>query len=345
MNWLVCLTDTEWRNWCARGLLRLAHARIVRWDNTEPLAAHARLFAMAPQTKLEASDALLIAELTNDWSERARSHVCAREGDLRELGLEVVKSFYPVAEKDRSYYEELASRSGVRLGGAQFEEAWRDWIVEEGVRAADRSGRALIAITAVAAKADKRDDEYSWEELARLVLRPSTEIRKPPGLLEVFLRSRDKLIDLARGDHDSQAHIIAAAVEWVLMHRGEEVLAGSGELYAALEDLHAEVRNLGWDESIGISDSLLRGLGDLRALAPNSFNIELTPLSVSIFLRYFERARGGGFDITYFLRDLAQLERLDGPDAARLVAYMIGVEFGPEKVRQIGLHKGASAES
>lgn len=326
---LLAVNSAEWLNLCARDSIRMHKRRALRVSTTPTDHEMERVFALAPFTKLDSSLDLFLLVLKPDWPLSKARH-WAGGADLLELHLEHVLSHHLVSAEHADYYRNIALKHQVHLGEALFEKAWRNWVISETVHASVKASNALLAsIGAPNIVGRRKTDGYTWEDLARAILRPHEAIRPRPSHAELLLRSIGKIDDAAAGARDTDQHYLACAIEWVHLKTKKRPLRKkelSGPLSAALSSSKST--------PFGTPSALtLEALDLLVATYPKAFTEEIRPNFIAVLIQTISDAKLGNLK----LDSAVQLVRSLEPKApsSSLACLAMATALGVERTYQL----------
>lgn len=148
--WMVVVGYSEWLNWMAWGELRLHASRIGRVDGTGDCSGFGELMNQAPDLRVEDEQALVLAQLRPGFRAFLSDIPGSRTAAVAILSLEAVETFFPVTERAGRLLVADAHRAQARLGAAVFEDAWTGWSAGRRAADADRRGRWLAKVLALA---------------------------------------------------------------------------------------------------------------------------------------------------------------------------------------------------
>lgn len=326
---LVAVNSAEWLNLCARNDIRLHKRRAVLVPAQPSSQEMEKVFALAPFTKLDSALDLFILEINPDWTSSKNRHRVGRS-ELLLLSLEDVVSHHPVAAEHSDYYQNIMSRYQINLGEARFEESWRGWIFNETTDASLRAAKVLQTRLGITPSINRRtNDGYKWEELARVIVRPSEKIKKRPAHIEKLLQSANAIADEAAGGRDSEQYYLACTIEWI-KHRLNKQPLRKQEIKEQLSSALGASKQLPFGPP---SEPTSAGLKLLEATYPNAFTDELTPATVTSLVLVTTDARRKRMKLDAALRIVRSLN----PDSASstVISFAMAVSLGVERTYQL----------
>lgn len=326
---LVAVNSAEWLNLCARHEIRLQKRRAVHVATQPSLREMERVFALAPYTKLDSALDLFVLELKPDWTSSKNRHRVG-SSELLLLSLGDVVSHHPVATEHADYYRNIASRHEVGLKEAIFEESWRAWIFNETVDSSLHAANALQARLGIAPSISRRTiDGYKWEDLARVILRPSEQIKRRPGHVEQLFRSANDIADEAAGGRDTEQYYLACTIEWVT-HRLNKQPMRKREIKEQLSSTLSASKQLPFGQ---LSESTSAAIKLLVASYPKAFTDELTPETITLLVQVTTDAKRQRLKLDNAIR-MARSLRPELPSSA-LISFAMAVSLGVERTHQL----------
>ena len=328
----LCLTSQEWRNYIARGYIRILVNRICAITGQDSLDS--TIFCVAPNVNLEDSSDHIVVSLTQDWRSLANIHPLSANPSIIILPIKAALSFHPVQQKDFDFFEIDANRAMIRIDSPRFVGAWQKWVSSEACRSADASGKLLARLVKLNIT-EPRDSGVPWKNLAQVILSGNGEISFGSSPLEKLLPQLDEILDIARGESRSASHILTAAVAWTERAVGnvltEETVPTVGAVSGVVERWRdIKVRA---PEAIGIVNE--PEFASLINACPAAFDNELTPVMLSSILRLFHRARNRRLKPEELLIEIRSVLLTEGDRAAMALAYVIGCFLPVENIHAL----------
>jgi len=326
---LVAVNSAEWLNLCARREIRLQKRRAVQVSAQPSGHEMERVFALAPYTKLDSALDLFVLEVKQGWTSSKNRHRVG-SSELLLLSLDDVVSHHPVATEHADYYRNIASRHDVGLDEALFEESWRAWVFNETIDASLRAANALQERLGITPSIKRRSiDGYKWEELARVILRPSDQIKKRPGHVEQLFRTANEIADQAAGGRDTEQYYLACTIEWIKCRLNKYPMRKREISERLLSALDAS-KQLPFGQP---SEPTSTGLDLLVATYPKAFTEELTPETITSLVRVTTDAKRKRLKLDTAIRMARSLR----PDLASsmLISFAMAVSLGVERTHQL----------
>lgn len=290
---LLVVTATEWRNLCARGLMRVWPERLVRFTDVPSEAELDMAFASAPTTKLDSASDLLVLVVARDPAIELQHP--AHPG-VTYLGLCEVVEHHVVSQDVLDYYASEGAKAGVTVRGDRFDAAWRRWKLEEGARDTVHGARALVA-TAVGRNSSAIVPASSADLLtARRALgdRSASQGSALDGLLTAAL----EIDDAAASTRTTESYYLVAVLEWAERRAGVscwDLPAIGGVVRASI----ASGKTATWDAPHRLGNTTRAALDLMEAAAPAAFEPGLDPLVVGSIVRLRASVKEGGGDARF----------------------------------------------
>lgn len=288
-----------------------------------------KVFVTAPFTKLGSSVDLFILKLTEGWGKQRRGHR-SNPSEILHLSLADIVSHHPVAREHFEYYSNIGEKCGVQLAEPIFENFWLFWITNETIQASCNAADQLQRAFQIRPSSDaKRTDRYKWEDIARLVLRPSDSIKAKPAHVETLLRNVRPIADAVSATRDLEQFYIACAIEWIDSRLKKDPLKKKAQrevLLAALDN--AKEKPLG--EPSEQTASALQLLVDTY---PKAFTDELNPMSIAHIVQLLTESRTRKLKPVTVLRIFNSIDRTS--ETATLISFVLATSLGIELTNQL----------
>ena len=326
---LLAINSTEWLNLCARGSIRMQKRRPVVVSNPVLERDMERVFAAAPFTKLGSSVDLFVLVIGDDWPKSKRAHR-SFPSEILQLNLSDVKAHHPVAVEHFEYYNNIGSKCGVRLADAIFEKAWVYWITNETIRASsDAADRLQRAFRIHPSLETKRTDKYTWDDIARLVLRPNEGIKSKPGHVETLLSSIRRIADAVSSTRDSEQFYLACAIEWTDIRLNKDPLINK----ATRDSLQAALANAK-ELPLGAPSEQTSAASKLLAETyPKAFTEEISPMTVAQIVKLLTDARTKKLKAETVIRILQSQD--SASTTSSLTSFVLATSLGIELTNQL----------
>jgi hypothetical protein len=330
-TFLIGLRSEEWSNLFAAGEIRILRTRLIKSSDSSLSIDLPRLFSVSANGKLEDSGQMIIAQLKYDPKKLPPRHPRSVKSDLFIIPLQNFTSFYLVQEKDHQHVTDLVVELGIKIEPNCFDDDWNNWVLEEGVRQRISASQIVLSAMALRKLPSKRSDRFSWEEIATCVLRPSAKFNHNDSILITFLRAKTKLIDLTQEYRKSEAHFISSAAEWSRLHTDKGDTNNDAKFSRKLAKELTRCKEISWSNPNLISNETLKFASQIRRKFKTSFNKELTPASISLYLRHSYQIKNEIFKPEEFKSQISSLLKIDGIKAAVLTCFLVATELGLER--------------
>jgi hypothetical protein len=175
----------------------------------------------------------------------------------------------------------------------------------------------------------------SWERLAVLAVAPMKTCAGDQSDIVNVLACREHLFDLARADSDSAAFFVSCAIEWASVHLGVSVLDSAAAFKSLAYEIHDAYREIPFAVNNVHEPRLQAFFRDIRAVAPSAFGAEWTPAVVCLYVRYFHQLQFGKPTPAEVLEAVKAIESIEGIEAARTLAFLIGIALKATRVHSI----------
>ena len=330
-NFIVGLRRGDWTNLFATGEVRILRTRLLKVGADPSAEDLANLFSISAAGMLEDSDKMILAKLRIDLNNSPKRHPRSIKLDLLIIPIANFYDYQVVETKNHQHISELVNDFGITLQAKCLDESWGCWVFEEGVR--QRVAAAQVILTKMPLKSNlfKRSDNFTWNDIAACVLRPAMSFKHDDSRLITFLRAKTKLIDLTQEHRKTEAHFLSSAIEWIKMSEGAESINKEKKFASKIEKELVKSAELSWNDPDLISDITFRFLSQVRRRHKGSFNRELTPLSVSVYLRHSYEVKNGIFKAEVFKSQIIHISKFDGVRAATLTCFLVASELGIEQ--------------
>lgn len=282
----------------------------------------------------ESSD-LLVAEIRDDWLQNRWFYPGIPGESVHWLGLDAVIEFMPVQELDRWVFEADAEKIGVKLSPARFENLWLSWTRRENACAARIDGGTLVEICDLSEFLEIGPDGLSWQNLSELAIDPDCRPVDSASSIWKLLKNREELFELCREDGDVAAFFISCAVEWVNHLSDRNFLEVNPTFGERAYALHQRLSGMPFDSSVLTDPTVKEFFSDLVNLKPEFFSIVCKPLTVAFYVKYFHRLRFGKPSPDEVINVINTVTVLDGKDAGRVIAFLLGIVLGTNRVQAL----------
>lgn len=334
-TYTVGLRDKEWSNLFATGEIRILRARLLKIIEIPSDKDFFRLFSISANGMLEDSEQMIVATLKIGDKFPQLRHPQATTTELLIIPLNCFQTFQVVQLKDRQHISECVKDFGISLESECLDVNWDYWILQEGVRQRIAASRIIQAKIGLNTKMKRRIDQHSWEDIATCVLRPASNFSQDDSLLISFLRSKTKLIDLTQEFRKTEAHFISSSIEWIKSREKDFESKVETKFSSKIAESLVRSTKLMWNNSDLISKDTYKLLSQIRRRHSSSFNRELSPIVISLYLRHSYQIKNGIFRSEEFKDQVKQVISLDGVKAASLICFLVAIELGLERTREL----------
>ena len=330
-NFIVGLRRGDWTNLFATGEVRILKTRLLKVGADQSSEDLAKLFSISAAGMLEDSDKMILAKLKIDSNHAPHRHPLSIKSDLLIIPIVNFYNYQVVETKNHQHISELVSDFGIKLQAECLDENWNSWVFEEGIRQRIVAAQAILAKVPLNSSVLRRTGRFTWNEVVACVLRPAISFNRDDSLLIAFLRAKTRLIDLTQEYRKTEAHFISSAVEWIKISEGAESISKEKKFFNKIVKGLVKSKELSWNDPGLISDITLKLLAQIRRRHKTRFDKELTPLSISVYLRHSYEIKNGIFKAEVFKNQVTQILRLDGARAATLTCFLVASELGIEQ--------------
>lgn len=283
-------------------------------------------FFLAPQTNVESSVDLFVIELADAWDSGATSHPTGAN-EVKILDRTMIAGHHTVSNENHRYYAEVAGRYGITLGDCEFESEWIDWAAREHLIAVEACTQRLLAsIDRKSAWKPKRADKYKWQDIGRVLLRPSTIIKPRPSHLDLLVKSCTEISDRIASTRDQQTFHLAACIVWIEIRTNknpQRIKKTASRVKESLELARTE-------PFAAPTPATVDGISYLAETFPKAFTEEISPVTVSAVVEIIHRSKSGDLTPDRVVRILRNQE-LSGAEVA-VLAYVTVQSIGVEKI-------------
>lgn len=291
---MLVVTATEWRNLCARRVIRMWTERQVTCSGTPTADQVSRAFAAAPTTKLDSASDLLVLLLRDRTSVSPGRH--PDHEMVGHLRLSEVAEHHVLSDDVFAYYEAEGAKSGVHVQRGRFEPSWRHWVLMESARDAIFGAGVLRALAAGGAGAND-PGATSMDPDGLLLARRALGDRSVLSgtLLADLLSGSLEIDDAAAATRGTEAYFLVSVLEWVERATGINCWDRPA-VGAVVREAVVAAKAHGWDAPHRLTDRTRAALDLMVAAAPHAFEAGLPPIAVAGIVRLRATAKEGGGD-------------------------------------------------
>jgi hypothetical protein len=172
-------------------------------------------------------------------------------------------------------------------------------------------------------------------ELAMHLLYPVVDGSSTEEFQRNLLTNIERLFDLVRGDSDKGSIFISCPVEWVNHCSNTNLLEQDLDLGDLAQREHEIYWTTEFDPLLTESEGIVRFFDTLQAKGSNFFPGAWTPALITLFVRYSHLIRYGSVKPDEIIAAVNALRRPDDQSSAQLLAFLIGVSLGANKVHAL----------
>lgn len=327
----VVLSAAEWRNFLALGRVRLLMYRILSGNIRAQKNMQKALFVRAPHGNLEDSGDYRVVELSSNWLSFSEKHSYDPEGNVVVVSIDAMISTFPAAEKDRFLLEDETQQLKIPIGKAEFEEAWNDWMLYDGIKLSLAAGNKMANAFGFAFISENQE-EFDLENVVKAILGRSDSNCDQP-LLSKLVEQKNEIRDFVADDIGNESFIISCVCEWVFRVINIDLLSQDQILCDELKTIHLSAKDVSWNQPKIQSEGLIEVLQKIQVQYPEAFNKYLTPIFIPLFIQHFEDIRSNKFHIENTQAQLQELAHTTNQESTALLAFCLGVELKLERVR------------
>jgi hypothetical protein len=337
MSSYVCVTAGEWRNLCSMGRIRLQETRAISCTEQLSEESYDQLFSLAADRFLlgETSD-FLITEYSCLQTEFEGIQPPGHKTGVRWLLLQDVIRFFPLRSDDAWAFETDAQKAQVTLCEALFEVHWNQWFKAHAANQACINGLTLMRALGFRNSSNQLETvSPDWGALATQIINPNTNVSDASDFPAKFIKSRDRLFDLAREDLDSCALFVSCPIEWISLQSDTHIFDTDADLAEQAQLLHEKYLNVAFDALIAKSEDIKNFENLLIAKAPEAFPGAWSPSLISLYIRFSHKIQFGAPSPDDIVAAVRAIHKSDDRCAAELLAFLLGVALGSNKTHSL----------
>jgi len=327
----VVLSAAEWRNFLALGHVRLLKNRILSGKVRAERNMQKSLFVRAPHGNLEDSGDYRVVELSPNWLSLSEHHSCDPKGDVVVVSIDAMLATFPALEKDRLVLEDECQQLHVAIGPAEFEEAWTEWMLYDGIKLSLLAGNRMTQLLGVE-RPTKDEETCDAEDIAKVILGRAESTCQQP-LLNQLIEIKNEIRDFVAEDIGYESFLISSVCEWVFRAINVDSISQDNPLANQLKSLHSQAKEVLWNQPNIQTLGLVEALQKIRSDYPDAFNNLVTPLFIPLFIEFSENIRANKLNLENTRARIEELAKLEGESSATLLAFFVGVEMKLERVR------------
>jgi hypothetical protein len=327
----VVLSAAEWRNFLALGHVRLLKNRILSGKVRAERNMQKSLFVRAPHGNLEDSGDYRVVELSPNWLSLSEHHSCDPKGDVVVVSIDAMLATFPALEKDRLVLEDECQQLHVAIGPAEFEEAWTEWMLYDGIKLSLLAGNRMTQLLGVE-RPTKDEETFDAEDIAKVILGRAESTCQQP-LLNQLIEIKNEIRDFVAEDIGYESFLISSVCEWVFRAINVDSISQDNPLANQLKSLHSQAKEVLWNQPNIQTLGLVEALQKIRSDYPDAFNNLVTPLFIPLFIEFSENIRANKLNLENTRARIEELAKLEGESSATLLAFFVGVEMKLERVR------------
>jgi hypothetical protein len=327
----VVLSAAEWRNFMALGRVRLLKNRVLSGHIRAERSLQKALFVRAPHGNLADSGDYRVVELSPNWLSFSEQHPYDPEGNVVLISIDAMLATFPALETDRLVLEDEIQQLHLTIGPAEFEEAWTEWMLYDGIKLSILAGNKMSQLLGVAQNTDQ-DEAFYPEDIAKVILGRGEVNCQQPLLNQLFEKKYD-IRDFIAEDIGYESFLVSSICEWVFRVTNVDLISEDHPLSNGLKSLHSQAKEVLWKQPEIQTLGLLEALQKIRSEHPDAFSDLVAPLFIPFFIQFSEEIGSNKFHLEYARAQIQELGQLEGKSSASLLAFCLGVEMKLERVR------------
>jgi hypothetical protein len=327
----VVLSATEWRNFLALGCVRLLKNRVLSGHIRAERSLQKALFVRSPHGNLEDSGDYRVVELSPCWLNYSEHHSCDPDGNVVVISIDAMIATFPALEKDREMLEDEIQQLHVPIGPAEFEEAWTEWMLYDGIKLSLLAGNKMTQLLGMEQRTDDKET-FDAEDIAKIILGRAEPTCQQP-LLNQFIEIKNEIRNFVAEDIGYESFILSSACEWVFRSINVDLISQDIPLANQLKSLHSQAKEALWNQPKIQTLGLVEGIQNIRSEYPDAFSNLVTPLFIPLFIEFSENIRSNKLNLENTRARIEELAKLEGESSATLLAFCVGVEMKLERVR------------
>ena len=295
------------------------------------------LFALAPDrfALVDTSD-FLVVEFMQLHQKIDGHHPPGFNRGVFWLLLDQVVQFFPIKADDAWTFEGDADKARVAISAAVFEPQWVEWSRNQMVNQACMNGLALCRSFGLGNGISIDESELShWRGLAFRSIYPSAAGLEFEDIQGLLLKSTVSLFDLVREDSANGSIFISGPIEWINLRSNTNFLEHDLDLADQAHGLHEKYWSHSFDPCLADSEDIALFSSSLKGKFPDMFPGPWSPELIALYVRYSHLIKFGSVQPEEIIAAVNAIRKPDDQSSAQLLAFLIGVSLGANKVHAL----------
>lgn len=295
------------------------------------------LFALAPDRfALGDTSDFLVVEFIQLQQKIDGHHPPGFNQGVFWLLLDQIVQFFPIKSDDAWTFEGDADKARVVISAAVFELQWVEWSRNQMVNQACMNGLALCRSFGLGNGTSIDECELSlWRGLALLSCYPPAPGLGFEDIQELLLKSTESLFDLVREDSANGSIFISGPIEWINLRSNTNFLEHDLDLAEQAQGLHEKYWSHAFDPCLADSEDITLFSSSLKEKFPNMFPGPWSPELIALYVRYSHLIKFGSVKPEEIIAAVNAIRRPDDQSSAQLLAFLLGVSLGANKVHAL----------
>jgi hypothetical protein len=252
------------------------------------------------------------------------------------LLLNQVVQFLPIKADDAWTFEGDADKARVAISAAVFEPQWVEWSRNQMVNQACMNGLALCRSFGMGNGKSIDESELShWRGLALRSSYPSAAGLEFDDIQGLLIKSTASLFDLVREDSANGSIFISGPIEWINLRSNTNFLEHDLDLADQAQGLHEKYWSHAFDPCLADSEDIALFSSSLKEKFPNMFPGPWSPELIALYVRYSHLIKFGSVPPEEIIVAVNAIRKPDDQSSAQLLAFLIGVSLGANKVHAL----------
>jgi hypothetical protein len=171
-----------------------------------------------------------------------------------------------------------------------------------------------------------------WRGLALRSCYPSTPGLGFQDIQELLLKSTESLFDLVREDSANGSIFISGPIEWINLRSNTNFLEHDLDLADQAQGLHGKYCSHTFDPCLADSEDIALFSSSLKGKFPDMFPGPWSPELIALYVRYSHLIKFGSVQPEEIIAAVNAIRKPDDQSSAQLLAFLIGVSLGANKV-------------
>jgi len=331
----TCLTASEWRNLCSMGRIRFHESRAASGQLDADFFD--ALFALAPDRFVlgDTSD-FLVVEFIQLQQQIDGHQPPGFERGVLWLMLDQVIRFSPIKADDSWTFEGEADKAHVVISPPMFETQWSEWSRNQTVNQSCMNGLALCRSLGLGNATSMDESElFQWRGLALRSIYPSPSGLEFEDAQVILLKSTESLFDLVREDSVKGSIFVSGPIEWINLRSNTNILEQDLDFAEQAQGLHEKYWSVEFDPLLSGSEDISIFSTALEAKFPDMFPRPWSPALIALYVRYCHLIKYSSVKPDEIIAAVNSIRRPDDQSSAQLLAFLLGVSLGANKVHAL----------